>query len=156
MEIETPLIIAEAGERKTVDTRPMLTKPNLIEKVLRPKFSELCLEEFHALTLDAKMREIGTYLISRGTAMCAMIEPREVFRRAILDCACFVVVAHNHPSGDVAPSESDIKSTEKLIAAGKVVGIELIDHLILGTSPCVKSNGYASLAYLGYIDAKTN
>ncbi|MBO4620354.1 MAG: JAB domain-containing protein [Victivallales bacterium] len=150
------MMVAEPGHRKTVDPRPILSKPSAAEKYLREYFADSAVEECYALTLDAKMRAIGTYLVSRGTAICSLIEPREIFRKAVLDCACKVIVAHNHPSGDPLPSAEDIRITRRLFMAGEILGIELVDHLIIGTSPQAISNGYSSLAELGYIDNGKN
>ena len=77
--------------------------------------------------------------VSVGTLNASLVHPREVFSRAIEKHASHIIVAHNHPSGDVEPSGSDIKTTERLIEAGKIIGVTLVDHII------VSNNGYTSL-----------
>jgi DNA repair protein RadC len=89
-------------------------------------------EHLMSLSLDTHHRLIATHEISVGTVDASLVHPREVFRQAILDGASSIVVAHNHPSGLIEPSEEDVLITKRLVAAGKVIGIEILDHLILG------------------------
>jgi len=76
-------------------------------------------------------------VVSRGTLDASLVHPREVFRAAIACSAANVVVAHNHPTGDPTPSQEDRDVTRNLIEAGKVVGVELLDHVIIGNSTWV-------------------
>jgi DNA repair protein RadC len=89
-------------------------------------------EHLMLLSLDSRHRLIATHEISVGTVDASLVHPREVFRPAIVDGAASIVVAHNHPSGLIDPSEEDGLITKRLVAAGKVIGIELLDHLIVG------------------------
>ena len=77
--------------------------------------------------------------VSVGTLNASLVHPREVFNRAIEKHASHIIVAHNHPSGDTEPSDSDIETTKRLIEAGKIIGITVVDHII------VSRNGYVSL-----------
>ena len=70
-------------------------------------------------------------MISIGTVNAAIVHPREVFKLAIMKNACSVIIAHNHTSGGLDPSDADLKITNRLIAAGKILGIELLDHIII-------------------------
>jgi DNA repair protein RadC len=79
-----------------------------------------------------------------------LIHPREVFKPAIVLGAAAIVLAHNHPSGDPSPSESDIKVTRDLIRAGQLLKIEVLDHVILGSATPERTKDYASLRELGY------
>jgi DNA repair protein RadC len=92
----------------------------------------LAQEAFCVLTLNTKNRVIRRHLISLGTLSSTPVHPREVFRPAITDGAAAVIVAHNHPSGDPAPSADDLRITKKLIEAGKQIEIAVLDHLIVG------------------------
>ena len=83
-------------------------------------------------TLDTKLHVSGVFIVSRGTVNCSMVHPREVFKRAILQNASCIVLAHNHPSGDSTPSEEDIKVTKRLKECGELIGIDLLDHLVIG------------------------
>jgi DNA repair protein RadC len=80
-----------------------------------------------------------------GTLNASLVHPREVFKDAITHSAASVVLAHNHPSGDPEPSEDDLKITRKLVDSGKILGIEVIDHIIIA------KNGFKSLANEGLI-----
>ena len=81
--------------------------------------------------LDARHKVIGLNTVSIGTVSASLVHPREVFKPAILANASAVILAHNHPSGELDPSEHDLELTRRLIEAGKLLGIELMDHLIL-------------------------
>ena len=89
-------------------------------------------EQFHAVLLDARHRPIRTERISQGTLTASIVHPREVFRSAIRCSAASLVVAHNHPSGDPEPSAEDLALTRRLLACGKLVGVPLLDHVIIG------------------------
>jgi len=89
-------------------------------------------EQFFALLLDARHRVLGLRIISTGGLTGAPVHPREVFSAAIRDGAAAVVVAHNHPSGDPTPSDEDRLVTERLRAAGELIGVRVLDHLVVG------------------------
>ncbi len=89
-------------------------------------------EHFYALFLDTKNRIIGEELISVGTLNSSLIHPREVFNPAIKASANSVILVHNHPSGDCEPSNDDKEVTKNLINAGSILGINVIDHVIIG------------------------
>ena len=88
-------------------------------------------EHFYVILLNARNRAIITDLVSVGTVNASLVHPREVFRRAIQLAASHIIVAHNHPSGGLEPSAGDLEVTKRLQDAGKILGIELIDHLII-------------------------
>jgi DNA repair protein RadC len=100
----------------------------LLQTYLAGADREYCL----VLLLDRKNRLIGMNTVSVGSLTAAVVHPREVFKPAILANAAAILVAHNHPSGDPQPSQEDRTLTTRLADAGKVLGIELLDHLILG------------------------
>lgn len=106
------------------------------------QFSFLCNKKQECLamlTLDGANRLIDSQIIFQGTLNQSLIHPREIFAKAIEDRAASIVVAHNHPSGVLQPSEEDEVATRKLVAAGELLGIDVVDHLIVGKS------GYTSL-----------
>lgn len=88
------------------------------------------------LCLDAHNRVIAYHEISRGALDATLMNPRDVFKVALLANAAAIVVAHNHPSGDPTPSAEDCRLTARLVAAGKLIGISVIDHLIIGETRC--------------------
>jgi DNA repair protein RadC len=87
-------------------------------------------EHFYVMHLDIRSRINLVELISLGTLSSAYIHPRETFRRAIIQGSAFIIVAHNHPSGEADPSTEDTKVTRLLFEAGKLLGIDLLDHII--------------------------
>ena len=89
-------------------------------------------EHFIAVYLDGRHRIIGSHVVSVGTANMSGIHPREVFLPAVHLSATAIILAHNHPSGDPAPSVDDMRTTDRLKEAGKMLGIEVLDHIILG------------------------
>lgn len=89
-------------------------------------------EEFHVVTLDTKNQVINSHQITVGTLDASLVHPREVFRAAIRDAASSVLLVHNHPSGDPSPSKEDIRVTRRLESAGDLIGIDVLDHIILG------------------------
>src|SRR3989338_6570911 len=89
-------------------------------------------EYFYALLLDSKNRIIKDELISIGTLNSSLVHPREVFKEAIKNSANAIILVHNHPSGDCSPSEEDRRVTAVLKGAGRIVGIEVMDHIVVG------------------------
>lgn len=99
-----------------------------------------------ALYLDGRHRILRVHEVSIGTATASLIHPREVFGPALRVRACAVVVAHNHPSGDPEPSVEDRGVTERLLAAGELVGVPLLDHLVVGGESFVSLRGRGAWA----------
>lgn len=93
---------------------------------------EMAQESVQVLTLDTKHKIVNRHLITLGLANSSLLHAREVFRAAIADNAIAIILVHNHPSGDTTPSAEDISSTRKIIDAGKIIGIDVLDHVIIG------------------------
>jgi DNA repair protein RadC len=89
-------------------------------------------EWFYVILLNRKNMPIGRTVVSRGSASSTVVHAREVFKPAILTAASGIIGVHNHPSGDPAPSRADIQVTRNLREAGQIIGIDLIDHMIIG------------------------
>ena len=96
--------------------------------------------------LDYRNQEIKREIISVGSLNASLVHPREVFEPAVRNLAAQIILAHNHPSGDPQPSEDDITVTKRLIAAGKIMGIEVVDHII------VVKNGFFSFKEKGLLE----
>jgi len=111
--------------------RPRLMNAREAAELLLPQFGAFPVERFGVLLLDARHRYLRARLLSSGSRDASLVHPREVFREAVLAAASGVIAFHNHPSGDVTPSEEDLALTRRLVAAGAVMGIDLVDHLIL-------------------------
>lgn len=127
------------------DERPQVTCPEdalaLAAPLLRGADRELCL----LVALDVKHRLLGVSTVSVGTADHTFMAPREVFRDALSAGAAAIFLAHNHPSGDPTPSADDRQVTRRLAQAGALLGIDVLDHLVVGDP------GWASLARLGVL-----
>src|SRR6185369_761068 len=111
---------------------PLLNRAELVASYLQPLVTGLEVEKFWVLCLNRKNRLLKRVEITSGTATAALAHPREVFRAAIRESASAVVCAHNHPSGDPAPSAPDLNVTRQLREAAKAVDIDLLDHVIVG------------------------
>lgn len=89
-------------------------------------------EAFCALLVNARTRPIGFHIISIGTLDTATVHPREVMRMAVIIGAAAMVLAHNHPSGDPSPSDTDRKVTKRMGEVGELLGIQILDHVVIG------------------------
>ena len=118
--------LARAGE-----IRPQLSSPRAVAEFLLPQFGNRPVEQFGVLLLDTKHRVLRASVLSIGTLDASIVHPREVFREAAAAGAAAIVLFHNHPSGDPEPSDDDVRLTERLMAAGVLMGIDVIDHVVL-------------------------
>jgi DNA repair protein RadC len=112
--------------------RPHLASPHDAAAYLLPRFGGRTLEQFGIVLLDSKHRVIRTTVLAVGTRNMSFVEPRDVFREAALGCAAAIVAFHNHPSGDPTPSLDDVELTRRLVAAGVLMGVDVVDHVVLG------------------------
>ncbi len=108
-----------------------LRGPDQVHRHFLPRLREWRRESFHALLLDGRHRLICVETISVGTLTASLVHPREVFREAIRRAAAAMLIVHNHPSGDPRPSSEDREVTERLTAAGELLGIRVLDHVIV-------------------------
>jgi len=107
-------------------------------------------ECFVVLLLNSRRKIQGHCLISTGTLDTILVHQREVFRPAVIGAAAAIVLMHNHPSGDPAPSEADIKVTRDLVRCGQLLKIDVLDHIVMGQPSGEDAKGYRSLRELGY------
>jgi DNA repair protein RadC len=112
--------------------RVQLLAPRQTAAFLMPTYGGNAVERFGVVLLDTKYRVIRTTLVAVGTLNASVVQPRDVFREAAVGRASAVVVFHNHPSGDPTPSQDDVELTRRLAAAGVLLGIDVVDHIILG------------------------
>ena len=143
--IEIGIRVATANERKQ---RIKINSPEDAANVFRKRMQFLNHEEMVVMLLNAKHEIIGSRLISRGALTSSTVDSREVFSYAISKHACYVIVAHNHPSGCPHPSKEDEFFTAILEAAGKILGIYLLDSIIIGRGE------YFSFEEDGRLDSK--
>lgn len=125
-----------------------LTGAELVRDLLKKiRLQDKAVEEFHVLYLNSKNQVIGMEMVSKGTLNASLVHPREVFKGAILANANSVVLAHNHPSGDVNPSNADKQVTKTIVEAGKIMDIKVLDHVIIGST-----GGYFSFSESSLLD----
>jgi DNA repair protein RadC len=147
--------VAEIARRMTAADRTaatLLNRAELVAAYLQPFAAGLDVEKFWVLCLNRKNRLLKRVEVSSGTANAALAHPREVFRAAIRESASSIICAHNHPSGDPAPSAPDMHVTRQLREAAKAVDIELLDHVIIGRAAADPANkGFYSFRDAGIL-----
>ncbi|MCL6614990.1 MAG: DNA repair protein RadC, partial [Firmicutes bacterium] len=89
-------------------------------------------EQFRIILLDAKNHVLGIRVVSVGSLSSSIVHPREIFKEAIARSSAAIILVHNHPSGDPTPSHEDIEVTRRLVEAGRLLGIEVLDHVVVG------------------------
>jgi DNA repair protein RadC len=112
--------------------RPQLGSSADAARLLRQFLRQVDREHFVVLLVDRKNRLIGIHTVSVGSLTASVVHPREVFKAAILSNAAAILCGHNHPSGDPQPSGEDRSLTRRLVKAGEILGIEVLDHVIIG------------------------
>ncbi|PTV95013.1 DNA repair protein RadC [Halanaerobium saccharolyticum] len=125
-------VVKENGGRYDIDktiNNPIAARNLFIEVAELDKRSE---EVFVMATIDVRNKVTGLFEVSTGTLNSSLVTPREVFKRAILQNAAGIVLGHNHPSGNVDASGDDINITQKLVKSGKILGVNVVDHIIVG------------------------
>lgn len=126
VELGRRTLFAEAGDR------PQMLSTGDLARYLMPRFSGATVERFGVMLLDQRQRVMRCVILASGTAEGCVMHPRDLFRVAMLASASHVVAFHNHPSGDATPSTADRFLTRRLKDIGDLLGIELMDHIILG------------------------
>ena len=122
-----------------------ILSPNGAYQMIKEQLEGLDREQFIIACLNTKNEPTNISVVSVGTLNKAIIHPREVFKTAILSNASSIMAFHNHPSGDTTPSDQDIQLTHRLVEAGELLGIKLLDHLIIG------DGSFTSLKEKGYL-----
>lgn len=149
--LKAALELARRLSDESLPDRPAIRTPENVAALLREKVRVLEREIFWVLMLDAKNRLKGPPVeVSRGLLDASLVHPREVFRDAISSASAAVVLAHNHPSGDPAPSAEDIRITKQLIESGKIIDIRVLDHVIV-TRPNENAPDHFSLREQGLV-----
>lgn len=111
-------------------TPEKISNPAQAAAYFRRRIQDDAREHFVAIYLDGRHRAIADSVVSIGTATASLVHPREVFQPAIAVGACAILIAHNHPSGDVTPSPEDREVTRRLAEAGRILGVPVLDHII--------------------------
>lgn len=137
------ILVKEKSTNYNIDT---LSNPKLVVNLLNDCFgmNRLAEEHLYLIALNTKNKPLGVFEVSHGTINSSLVNPREIFIRLLLVGASGFVVSHNHPSGDCIPSKEDIQVTRRMKECADLMGIQLLDHIIVG-------DGYNSLRESGYI-----
>jgi DNA repair protein RadC len=125
--------------------RIQITSPRVLAEMLLPQYGSRPVEQFGVVLLDTKHRVLRTTVVTVGTVDASPVHPREVFREAASAGAAAIALFHNHPSGDPEPSQDDVTLTRRLVAAGVLMGIDVVDHVILADAR------YCSLRERGFL-----
>jgi DNA repair protein RadC len=148
--LKAAFTLAQRMARENQLESPLLDTPGRVADLLREENRLYDVERFQVLLLNTRRRLIRVERLSQGTLDTVLVHPRDVFKRAIAANASALILAHNHPSGDPAPSEADVKVTRDLIRAGQLLRIDVLDHIILGRRSSERSQDYVSMRELGY------
>ena len=137
-------VLGELAVRYEVETlperepgAPALCSPRDVQRLLGAEMGALAQEQVRVLLLDRKNRLVGQRVIYQGNAYSSVVRTAEVLRPAVVAGVPHLIVAHNHPSGDSAPSPQDVKVTKELAAAAKLLGVDLLDHVVIGAGDAV-------------------
>ncbi|WP_442603474.1 RadC family protein [Paenibacillus sp. KN14-4R] len=144
LQIQAGIELGRRIARSTMSDAITIRSPHDAANLLTEELRYLTKEHFVCLFLNTKNHVIGQETLSIGSLNAAIVHPREIFRAAITRSAASIVCVHNHPSGDPTPSKEDIDITRRLLEAGGIIGIEVLDHIIIGDKEFVslKEQGF--------------
>lgn len=137
--------LARRLETFVEEPKRKVCSPKDVYTLMYPKMREQKKEKFITLCLDTKNQILREEVISIGSLNASIVHPREVFKSALMESSASVIMVHNHPSGDPSPSREDIMVTEKMVEGGKLLGIDVLDHIIIG------EGRYVSLKDEGFV-----
>ncbi|UUZ89453.1 DNA repair protein RadC [Paenibacillus sp. P25] len=145
LQIQAGIELGRRMARSSLSDTVTIRSPQDVASLLTEELRYLQKEHFVCLFLNTKNHVIGQETLSMGSLNASIVHPREVFRAAIKRSGASIVCAHNHPSGDPTPSPEDIELTRRLAEAGGIIGIEVLDHIVIG------DRGFVSLKELGWL-----
>ena len=132
-------LLGELAVRYDVATRPegpedppSISCPDDVRRLLGPEMAQLAQEQLRVLLLDTKNNVVGQRVVYQGNVSSAIVRPAEVLRPAVIEAVPSIIISHNHPSQDPTPSPEDAAITRELTQAAKLLGIELLDHVVIG------------------------
>ena len=132
-------LLGEIAMRYEVETQPerpedppSISCPEDVYRLLGPEMAQLAQEQLRVLLLDTKNNVVGQRVVYQGNVSSAIVRPAEVLRPAVIEAVPSIIISHNHPSQDPTPSPEDVAITRELTQAAKLLGIELLDHVVIG------------------------
>lgn len=136
----------EACAKYVAEAKPKVIEPKAAADLMRPlMLAKPGQETFAAILLDTRSQALATTVVGVGVLDAVSVGPREIFRSAVTEAAASILICHSHPSGDPSPSREDVEITKRFIEAGKVLGIKVVDHIVIGV---------ASDTGLGYVSMR--
>ena len=132
LRVAAAFALGRRAGRAAQRARVALHTPARVHELMATELAGLSQETFHVLLLDGKHRLRRRQRISEGTLTTSLVHPREVFGPAVRECAAALICVHNHPSGDPEPSPEDLDVTRRLIESGRLLGVPLLDHVVVG------------------------
>jgi len=149
IQLKAAFELARRLSESSPDRQRVISSPEDAAALVREEARTLDREEFGVLLLNTKNGLIKKCTVSRGSLNASIVEPREVFKDAIAASAASMILVHNHPSGDPTPSSEDIAITKRLVKAGELLNISVLDHVIIGHRAAGREQDYSSLKELG-------
>ncbi|TVY11902.1 RadC family protein [Paenibacillus cremeus] len=143
LQLQASIELGKRMARSTLSDTVTIRSPQDVASLLSEELRYLQKEHFVCLFLNTKNHVVGQETLSMGSLNASIVHPREVFRAAIKRSSASIVCVHNHPSGDPTPSPEDISMTRRLVEAGDLIGIEVLDHIVIG------DQSFVSLKELG-------
>ena len=135
-------VLGELAVRYNVETRPhrpgerlTISSPEDVQRLVQPEMAHLVQEQLRVLLVNTKHEVVGQRVVYQGNVSSAIVRAAEVFRPAVIEAVPNIILCHNHPSASAEPSPDDITVTKKLAEAGKLLDIELLDHVVIGSAP---------------------
>ncbi|CAG7655340.1 DNA repair protein RadC [Paenibacillus allorhizosphaerae] len=132
LQIQAGIELGRRMARSALNDTVTIRSPQDVATLLSEDLRYLQKEHFVCLFLNTKNHVVGQETLSMGSLNASIVHPREIFRAAIKRSSASIVCAHNHPSGDPTPSPEDIQITKRLVQAGDIIGIEVLDHVVIG------------------------
>ncbi len=143
--MKAPVLRAELRLREQIgeyEPGASMRSPERVAAVIGPELRTLTVEQFWVLVVDGKHRLSAAVRVSEGTLTASIVHPREVFRPAVLHGGAAILLVHNHPSGDPGPSTEDVEVTRRMVEVGRLLGIPVLDHVIIGSDDPGGSAGF--------------
>jgi DNA repair protein RadC len=148
-QVKAALELGRRAAGRPGEERPVVRTPEEAAGLVMEQMRYLDREHFRAILLNTKNRVLAVEGVSVGTLNASSVHPRELFKNAIRKSAAAVILVHNHPSGDPSPSRQDLDLTRRLVEAGEIIGIPVLDHIIIG------DNRFTSLKAQGCVELGT-
>jgi DNA repair protein RadC len=145
LQIQAALELGRRMSKLSLEAVPTIRSPQDVSRMVMEDMRFLQQEHFVCIFLNTKNGVIGRETLSVGSLNATIVHPRELYRAAIKRSAASIICVHNHPSGDPTPSSEDIQLTQRLVEAGQILGIDLLDHMIIG------DRKFVSMKELGYM-----